>query len=76
VAVADQVQGVLVMLHVPGRALRVAAGTRSPGASSRRVAARHDGGRNRGALEGARPGHCWGPVVAGTLGSGIPWLSC
>ena len=69
----DQVQSILGVLHAPG-----AVGGRAPGAgpgAGRRVAARHDGGRHRGAFEGAGLGHGWGPVVAGTLGT-IPWLSC
>ena len=70
----DQVQSILGMLHAPGALCSRATTGASPGAG-RRVAARHDGGRHRGAFEGAGLGHRWGPVVAGTLGS-IPWLRC
>ena len=70
----DQVQSILGMLHAPGALCSRATTGASPGAG-RRVAARHDGGRHRGAFEGAGLGHGWGPVVAGTLGT-IPWLSC
>jgi hypothetical protein len=62
---------VMMMQVVPAALMHPGA---SPGAG-RRVAACHDRGRQRGALEGAGRGHCLRPVVAATLGSSIPWLS-
>jgi hypothetical protein len=66
----DQVQSIVETLRVPG-AVGSGVPRARPGAR-RRVAARHDGRRHRGAVEGAGRGHCWGPVV---VGGRVPWLS-
>jgi hypothetical protein len=67
---------VMVLLHVPGASMAPGA---APGTAAAacgcHVVAGHDGGRHRAALEGAGRRHCRGPVVAGTVGTMIPWLS-